>query len=108
MRRAATIFYTLLLSAVLGLCIYPQLAGHALAAVPNSQPGNYPATHARIQQKNNDNTLVVNTSSETTSPNPYDQRNRGTLARLPQPQAELPLLGLVGLGSLVAGLIMRR
>jgi hypothetical protein len=42
------------------------------------------------------------------TPGPTGGANSGTADRLPQPSTILPLLGIIGLGSLIAGLFVRR
>lgn len=89
MTRAVAFVFALLLTTV--LCLYG---------------GARIASHEGVVEQAAQRTDC--TLPETEAPNPFAQRPRASIARLPQPQAELPLLGLVGLGSLVAGLIMRR
>lgn len=97
MKWSLTLCVALLLCMALAVSIRARLASSSgTAQVVHSSPIQAAPYLARVA-------IVTQHRSSKVGP-----EGRASLTMLPPAQAELPLLGLIGLGSLVAGLIMRR
>lgn len=112
MTRAVVILTATLLFASLGVIAQNSspAGGTSTATAPaqNAQPAAPPNSPAQPQATTGASRTGIQDSAKNGSPpDKGDSRTAGS-AELPQTSTILPLLGLLGLGSLVAGLFARR